>query len=156
MPARRSTKRARLTERLPSLGKIDKHAWNLLKQELAPISDSYLRSLLIATGHPLSPLIEGVHTSDLDQAERTLRALVEEYESADLEHRKICRRLVIEAKQRARWWLQRSAAQNPAETKLKQEILLWTSTWLDNPLLFAQWVSLRKQLLLTEGRTTQP
>ena len=84
MPARRSTKRAILTERLPSLGKIDEHAWNLLKQELAPISDSYLRSLLIATGHPLSPLIEGVHTSDLDQAERTLRALAEEYESADI------------------------------------------------------------------------
>jgi hypothetical protein len=145
-----------LADRLPSLGRIDEHAWNVLKQELAPISDSYLRSLLIETGLPLSPLIEGVHTSDLNQAERTLRALAVEYESADPERRKIYRRVVIEAKQRARWWLRRSASLDPPETPLKEEVLLWTSTWLENPLLFQQWVSLRKQQFPTEGRMTQP
>jgi len=156
MPARKNTKRAMLAERLSNLGKIDEHAWNVLKQELAPISDSYLRTLLVETGHPLSALIEGVHTSDIKQAERTLRALAEEYESADSDRRKIYRRVVIEAKQRARWWLHRSAANDSAETSLKQEVLLWTSTWLENPLLFAKWLNLRKRQFPTEDRTTPP
>jgi hypothetical protein len=156
MPARGQTKRARLEERLRTLGVIDEDAWADLKRELAPISDGYLRSMLIATGHPLSPVIEGVHTTDLKQAERNLRALAEEYELGDASRRRLCRDVVIGAKQRARWWLRRSAAEHPSERPLKEEILLWTSTWLENPLLFAEWVTLRRKQFATGDRRSQP
>ena len=156
MPARKSSKRSLLAERIQDVELIDEAVWAELKRSLAPVSDSYLRSLLRDSGRPMSPLIEGVHISNLEGAERTLRALACEYEGADAFHGRLCRDLVIDAKQRARWWLQRATGTQTSKGQIKQEILLWTSTWLDNPSLFQDWVSLRRQRLLTGDRTTQP
>jgi hypothetical protein len=148
MPARRETKRAFVEQQIASLDRIGESDWDRLKSEAAPISESYLRSILRSSGHPLSPLVEGVVTTSMDEAERTLCALAAEYETSDPMRRKTCRAPVLEAKQRLIWALRRS------DDGAKRELLLWVSTWLENPGLLADWVSLRRGVIAT--RTMLP
>jgi hypothetical protein len=152
--AARSTKRKLFESYLQTIDIIDEDAWTRLKRELAPVSDSYLHSLLKHSGRLMAPLVEGVNTSTLDDAERTLRALGSEYLQADIKRKKACRNLVIGAKQKLRWSLRRSAEED-ASRPMKEEILLWIATWLDNPVVFADWIVLRRQLLI-ESRTSPP
>lgn len=112
----------------------------MLHVDLAPISGSYLRRLLRESGVPLSPLIEGVRQESFEALESSLLNLLTEYERGDLASRTSVRRLVIEAKDHARW-----AARNPDKRAAKQEMVLWMLTWLENPPLFPQWVKLRRQ-----------
>jgi hypothetical protein len=49
------------------------------------------------------------------------------------------RRLVITAKEHARL-----AARNPGKRPDKEEMILWLTTWLENPPVFREWVSLRR------------
>jgi len=132
------SKKAILNRLIEPLERIDEVIWEQLKSELEPISDAYLRKLLRATGRPLSPWVEGVNTASLNDAERTLRALGEAYEIAV--DRKRIRAVVLESKQHVRWRMQR-----PDPPPEKQEILLWLSTWLENPLLFSDWIVLRRR-----------
>ena len=85
---------------------------------------------------PLAPMVEGVRQEVLEGLERTLRALLNEYEAGDAARRVAVRRLVIEAKDHAKL----AARKNPA----KQEMILWMLTWLENPPLFPAWLKLRK------------
>ena len=66
--------------------------------------------------------------------------LLDEYEQGDRERRGRIRRAVITAKDHARWALRRSEDRK-AE---KQEMILWMTTWLENPPLFREWVRLRR------------
>lgn len=112
-----------------------------LRARLAPISDSYLRRLLRASGAPLAPLVAGVRQNSLEELERSLLEIGEEYaralEAGDAARCRQCRRLVIEAKDHARWALRRGHAE-------KEEMILWMLTWLENPGVFPVWVGLRK------------
>jgi hypothetical protein len=63
-----------------------------------------------------------------------------EYENGDAARRTSIRRLVINAKDHARW-----AARKPEKRADKEEMALWMLTWLENPPLFPQWVRLRRQ-----------
>lgn len=155
MAAARTTKRDLLEQQLQNIEVIDEETWMRLKRELSPISDSYLHSLLKHSGRPLAPFVEGVNTSTLSDAERTLRLLAAEYERAEIPGRKTCRALVISAKQRLRWLMQRPPKESIMRSE-KEEILLWISTWLENPTLFPDWVLLRRQRYPTEARTTRP
>jgi hypothetical protein len=119
---------------------IDEALFSQLKARLSPISDSYLRQLLKHSDLPLSPMVEGVSLHGLHQLERTLLALADEYASADQTRRGHVREKVIDAKNRLRWSMKRSAEPS-AE---KSEMLLWVMTWLENPKLFDAWVRLRK------------
>jgi hypothetical protein len=152
--AARPTKRDLLEQKLQTVGMIDEETWARLKRELAPVSDSYLHSLLKHGGRPLTPLVEGVNVSSLDDAERTLRALSSEYGAADIIRRKTCRSVVIGAKQKLRWSLQRAVREDTSRSA-KEEILLWIATWLENPAVFPDWIVLRRQLF-TEARTIPP
>ena len=105
-----------------------------VRRALAPISESYLRRLLRECGAPLAPMVEGVRQSNLEELERTLLALLHEYESGGAAHRAAVRRLVITAKDHARW------AKN-------EEALLWLMTWLENPPVFPEWSKLRRTQL---------
>lgn len=156
MSSGRTSKRAKLAARIEGVQRIDESIWEELKRDLAPISDSYLRSLLRESGCQLPPLIEGVRTTDLAEAERTLCALAAEYEPASEESRKSCRSLVLDAKQRLRWRLKRTGEPVGSVGTILEEMLLWTSTWLENPVLFPEWVSLRRKLLSREDRTPPP
>jgi hypothetical protein len=113
--------------------------WAALRRDFAGISQGYLRKLLRETGVPLAPVVEGVRQDDFDGLERTLTSLLSEYEAGNAERRAEVRRLVIEAKDHARW-----AARSPAARCQKAEMVLWLLTWLENPPLFPEWARLRR------------
>ena len=127
--------------------RIGEPEWDLLRRELAPVTAGYLRKLLRESGVPLTALIEGVRQQDFAALEATLERLQEEYERGDGARRAAVRRLVVEAKEHARW-----AARKPERRAEKEEMAMWMLTWLENPPLFRDWVGLRKSAL--EG--TQP
>jgi hypothetical protein len=109
-----------------------------ISRALAPVSGSYLRKLLRESGVPLAPTVEGVRQASLDELQRSLIALLAEYESGDATKRMTIRRLVIAAKDRACW-----------HGREKQEMELWMVTWLENPPVCPQWVNLRRATLNT-------
>ncbi len=49
-------------------------------------------------------------------------------------------RLVIEARQHARW-----AAKRAGADQTKTEMMQWMLVWLENPAVFPAWASLRRQ-----------
>lgn len=78
-------------------------------------------------------------------------ALANIYEGGE---RIAARKLVLTAKQHAQFTLGRlastQAALGPEATGLrirKEEMLLWMTTWLENPPVFRTWISLRKSKL---------
>jgi hypothetical protein len=106
-----------------------------LTEALAPVSPRYLRELLRESGVPLTPTVEGVRQANLDELQRSLFALAEEYRSGN----KAARQQVIEARQHAQWALPKHPE--------KQEMILWMRTWLENPPIFAEWLKIRRRLL---------
>jgi hypothetical protein len=92
----------------------------------------------------MAPLVEGVRQDSLAALEGSLLSLGEEYaraqQAGDRERARTCRRLVIQAKDHARWALRRGHAG-------KEEMILWMLTWLENPGVFPAWVELRKKLV---------
>lgn len=131
-----STKRARLTEwidrRKPS--RIGPLEFEELAAELAPVTENYLRKLVRDVGVPLAPIVDGVRQSNLGELELSLIALLAEYEAADAEQKRAVRKLVLTAKDHARW-------------THKEENVLWLTTWLENPPLFPAWARLRRSTL---------
>jgi hypothetical protein len=128
-----STKRAKLAEFIerekPALIGMDE--LERLKESLAPVSEDYLRKLLRDSGVPLAPMVDGVRQSNLGTLELSLLALLVEYESGDAAQKRAVRKLVITAKDHAKW-------------THKEENLLWLTTWLENPPLFPAWARLRR------------
>lgn len=104
-----------------------------MAKELKPVSESYLRKLLRECGAVLSPMVEGVRQSNLGALELSLLALLTEYEAGDIIHRQAVRKLVITAKDHARF-------------ANKPENVLWLTTWLENPPLFPAWARLRRAM----------
>jgi len=127
------------SEQTPRIGEAE---FERLRLALAPVSDSYLRKLLRDSGVALEPMIEGVRQATLDELEATLLALLEEYEHGDAMRRAAVRRLVVTAKDHARWASQRQELR-PGKT----EMILWMITWLENPPVFREWVKLRRAQL---------
>ena len=144
----RVTKRARLREYLEALrpALIDEAEFARIRETLAPVSEHYLRELLRDSGVPLTPLVEGVRQGDFAELERTLAALEGEYEVAmeagDRMRARRIRAVVISAKDHARL-----AARNAEKRAVKEEMVLWMLTWLENPPLFASWLAARKRIL---------
>jgi hypothetical protein len=123
-------------ERAEEIGEAQ---WDGLLAALAPISETYLRKLLRASGVALASHVEGVRQETLDALEGSLVKLLEEYEHGDAARRARIRRLVIIAKDHARW-----ASKKAEKRAEKEEMMLWMLTWLENPPLFAEWVRLRR------------
>jgi len=121
-------------ERPAEIGEFQRDA---LQTALAPVSPSYLRRLLRESAVKLAPLVEGVRQESFESLERSLLALLEEYDRGDPPRRARIRKLVIEAKDHARL----AAKRHPP----KEEMILWMLTWLENPPLFREWLELRKR-----------
>jgi hypothetical protein len=157
MPSRSDTKRARfetfLAEHRPP--QIDEDFLLALEQHLAPVSSSYLRQLVRASGLPLSPMVEGVRQDSLEEAERTLLGLAGVYVDSDAAGRRQARSLVIESKDRLQWAIKRTN-DGPARRAIQHEILLWMMTWLENPAVFASWLTLRKRDRQVTGSESRP
>jgi len=114
---------------------------------LAPVSESYLRHLLVETGIPVEQPFGGVRQKTLDELEQSLLEMEEVYtrakESGDRTRAQLCRKVVIQAKDHARL-ASRSAKVTPEKKALKQEMVQWLLVWLENPGVFPAWVKLRK------------
>lgn len=129
-----------IEERRPArIGEVE---FSELARTLAPISESYLRKLVRECGVPLDAMVAGVRQGNLDELEESLGLLLEEYERGGAARQREVRRLVITAKDHARL-----AARNPARRAEKNEVILWLTTWLENPPLFPAWVEIRRGLL---------
>ena len=100
-----------------------------------------MRKLVRECGVPLDATIEGVRQATFDDLEASLLKLLAEYEPGNAAHRMAVRRLVITAKDHARL-----AARIPDKRSEKEEMILWLTTWLENPPVFADWVRMRKKL----------
>ena len=116
-----------------------------LRSALAPVSENYLRKLVRECGVPLDAMVEGVRQATFDDLEASLLRLLEEYERSDAARRMDVRRLVITAKDHARL-----AARIPGKRAEKEEMILWLTTWLENPPVFAEWVKIRRSITSSE------
>jgi hypothetical protein len=127
----------------PEIGEPE---WQTLLTLLAPVSESYLRRLLREvskdTGIPLAPLVEGVRQETFDALESSLLKLLAEYQQGDAAARMRVRRVVIAAKDHARF-----AGRKEEKKQEKEEMALWLLTWLENPPLFPDWVRLRRSVM---------
>lgn len=120
---------------------IDRVLLGQLRQELEPISAAYLRRLLLQTGVPLEPEVEGVRLDDFAHFRRSLSRLSEAYARAGADARTRIRRQMIDAKNRARW-------------SGKREMAEWLLVWLHDPAVFETWAKLRLQVI--EARRSAP
>src|SRR4029453_8560492 len=87
--------------------RITEVVWQALLLHLAPVSESYLRDLLRATGLPFDQPYAGIRQHTLEELEASLRSMLEVYRAAiareDRERARYCRRQVIAAKDRAKF-----------------------------------------------------
>lgn len=118
-----------------------------LRERLAPISSAYLRKLVLASGLPLDPVVEGVRQDSFEELERTLIGIGEAYakalQSGDAGRAARCRQAVITGKEHAHLAARRRAASSETWA-VKQEMAAWMLLWLENPAIFPTWLSLRK------------
>lgn len=139
MPTKKDQLRQYLERREPA--GVSEAEWFELLQRFAPISESYLRKLLHDAGLRIAQPFEDVRSSSFDQLESSLVEMEKVYRAAtasgDEERARLCRRAVIQAKDRARM----HAKKRPE----KQEMVDWMLVWLENPEVFEAWVKLRRK-----------
>jgi hypothetical protein len=138
----------RLAARPPSA--IAEAVWKDLLDALAPVSESYLRELLRATGLPFDQPFAGILQHTFEELEESLAAMGLVYAEAAAagarERARYCRRQVIAAKSRARF-LAASQRASPEKRAQKEEMVQWMLVWLENPDVFPAWVEARKKTL---------
>jgi hypothetical protein len=129
---------------------ISEERWRELAALLAPISESYLGDLLQATGLPIAQPFGGVRQRSFDDLEASLLEMEKEYSQAvenhDRKRATACRRIVIQAKDRARL-ISRNQKVDSEKRRQKTEMVEWMLVWLENPGIFESWVALRKKSL---------
>ena len=137
-----------LAQRRPAA--ITEAAWKELLELLAPVSESYLRELLRASGLPFEQPWAGVRQHTFEELEESLRALGQVYaealEAGDRARARYCRRQAIGAKDRAKF-LAASPRTSPERKALKTEMAQWMLVWLENPEVFPAWVEARKRAM---------
>jgi hypothetical protein len=152
MPPSRSSKsiKQRLAAYLAAAqpAAIDEAVWLDLVARLAPVSESYLRDLLRATGLPFAQPYAGVRQHSFEELEQSLRELSTVYaaalETGDRQRARYCRRQAIAAKDRARF-LAASSRQPETKRAQKREMAEWMLVWLESPGVFPAWVEARKK-----------
>jgi len=141
---------------------IDEHAvarigdaeFAMLLEALAPITEDYLRTLLRRSGVPLAVTVEGVRQGSFTELEDSLTQFTEVYKQSDRSARSALRRLAIRAKEHARL-AARSKNVSPEKHAEKTEMILWLTTWLENPPLFPEWVQIRRRTAHLDGSESQ-
>jgi hypothetical protein len=128
--------------------RITEEIWIEARAELAPVSDSYLRDLLRATGIPFDQPWAGIRQHTFEELESSLREMLDVYRAAaaagDRDRARYARRQVIAAKDRAKFAA--ASARGSAEKRaMKEEMARWMLVWLENPEVFPAWVEARKR-----------
>ena len=136
---------------------IDGARWRDLLQRLAPVSESYLRTLLIETGLPFEQPWAGIRQHTFAELEQSLTEMLAVYTAAreanDRERARYCRRQVIAAKDRARF-VAKNHKTPPEKKAQKDEMIEWMLVWLENPPVFPAWVEIRKRRLPVYSSST--
>lgn len=124
---------------------IGKAEWEQLRRDLPSISENSLREALRESPVAVEQPYRGIRSKSLEDLEMSLLDMQRVY-AANRELSAICRRVVIQAKDRARF-----AARNPkidaSKREMKEEMLRWMLVWLEDPSMFEPWVRLRKKCL---------
>ena len=148
MPAksRKQALREFLAERgITAIGEAE---WRDALRELAPVSESYLRDLLRATGLPFAQPYGGIRQSSFADLENDLQEMLQVYQdrlaAGDRQGARYCRRQVIAAKDRARF-IAGNPKTAPEKKTQKEEMAQWLLVWLENPEVFPAWVEIRKR-----------
>jgi len=132
---------------------ITEAVWRDLLARLAPVSESYLRDLLNASGLPFEQPYAGIRQHTWEDLEQTLREMQAVYAEASAsgnrERARLCRRQVIAAKDRARF-LAGNARISEEKRVEKEEMVQWMLVWLETPDVFPVWVEARKRAKVTE------
>jgi hypothetical protein len=142
-----TTRKQQLRERLAEYVRrrpprpVDRNEWEDLREKLSPVPERILRALLRETGVPMEPLVAGVDQSSFASLEASLMALLEAYREGE---QATCRRLIIRAKEHARWASRR--AKDESRRVEKEEMAEWMRIWLENPAIFPAWVRVRRQV----------
>lgn len=127
---------------------IDERVWGDLLLRLAPVSETYLRELLRATGLPFAQPYAGIRQHTFEELEQSLRELLEIYTAAtaagDRDRARYCRRQVIGAKDKAKFLAKNPRTPEPKRAE-KEEMAQWMLVWLENPEVFPAWVDARKR-----------
>src|SRR5215475_12326206 len=121
---------------------ITESVWQGLLMRFAPVSESYLRDLLRATGLPFDQPYAGVRQHTFEELEESLRALLEVYSASqaagERDRARYCRRQVIAAKDRAKFLAANSGTPESKRAE-KAEMAEWMLVWLENPEVFPAW-----------------
>jgi len=129
---------------------ITEAVWHDLLQRLAPVSESYLRDLLRATGLPFDQPYSGIRQHTFEELEQSLLEMLQVYREAlgagDRDRARYCRRQVISAKDRAKW-MAVTPRSTPEKRTQKEEMAQWMLVWLENPEVFPAWVDARKKTI---------
>ena len=92
---------------------ITEEVWSALLQRLSPVSESYLRDLLRATGLPFAQPYCGIRQHTFEELEQSLRGMLDVYTAAmaagNRQLARYCRKQVIAAKDRARFQARRGS-----------------------------------------------
>lgn len=127
---------------------ITEAVWQDLLRRFAPVSESYLRDLLRATGLPIEQPYAGVRQHTFEELEQSLNAMLKAYRAAQAagrpERARYCRRQVIAASYRAKFMAANPRA-DEAKRAEKAEMAQWMLVWLENPEVFPAWVQARKR-----------
>ena len=123
--------------------------WQALLRAVPGISESYLREILHEAAIPVEQPYAGVCQKSFDELEASLVAMERVYraavEAADRVRSSYCRKVVIGAKDRAKFAARN--AKTPEKREQKQEMAQWMLVWLENPGVFESWVALRKEAI---------
>jgi hypothetical protein len=126
---------------------ITEDVWGELMMRLAPVSESYLRDLLRATGLPFDQPYSGIRQHTFAELEESLNGMLQVYldsvASGKRERARYCRRQVIAAKDRAKFLAVTPRTSEGKRTE-KEEMAQWMLVWLENPEVFPAWVEARK------------
>lgn len=135
-----------LAEQQPAV--ITEAIWVQLMMRLAPVSESYLRDLLRATGLPFDQPYAGIRQHDFEELEQSLcdmlRVYTDSLSTGNRDRARYCRRQVIAAKDRAKF-LAVTPRSTPEKRTAKEEMVQWMLVWLENPEVFPAWVDARKK-----------
>jgi hypothetical protein len=138
---------------------ITEAVWGHLLMRLAPVSESYLRELLRATGLPFEQPFAGIRQHTFEELEACLRELGGIYMDAVAagvrERARYCRRQVIGARERA-VFLSRNPRTAPGKRAQKEEMAQWMLVWLESPEVFPAWVDARKRVANPSPQTDNP
>jgi len=127
---------------------ITEEVWADLMMSLAPVSESYLRDLLRATGLPFDQPYSGIRQHSFQELEESLTTMLQVYlesvAAGNRDRARYCRRQVIAAKDRAKFLAATPRTEEDKRAE-KAEMAQWMLVWLENPEVFPAWVEARRK-----------